>query len=243
MEYDHKTLYNQNKFYIISMFYGFIRNLSMQKSQQTGRSMIEMLGVLAIIGVLSVGGLAGYSKAMFKYKMNRTVSQISQTVARIRLAFIGQNDYSGMGDESNVNSVMVKANIIPPEYIARDPKGNIIMPYIFKNPFKGNFRIRSMDKTVEGDKEAFAISYDFIPKPACIELATIPWDATNDTGYIGVIINIPTPLEFRENNCAQTPINRIGSAIHCAKNGVMLKEAAAHACTKNKNNYLEFVFY
>ena len=27
---------------------------------QSGRSMIEMLGVLAIIGVLSVGGIAGY---------------------------------------------------------------------------------------------------------------------------------------------------------------------------------------
>ena len=27
---------------------------------QNGRSMIEMLGVLAIIGVLSVGGIAGY---------------------------------------------------------------------------------------------------------------------------------------------------------------------------------------
>ena len=36
-----------------------------------GRSMVEMLGVLAIIGVLSVGAIAGYSKAMFKYKLNR----------------------------------------------------------------------------------------------------------------------------------------------------------------------------
>ena len=36
-----------------------------------GRSMIEMLGVLAIIGVLSVGGIAGYSKAMEKWKINR----------------------------------------------------------------------------------------------------------------------------------------------------------------------------
>ncbi|MBR2136742.1 MAG: prepilin-type N-terminal cleavage/methylation domain-containing protein [Alphaproteobacteria bacterium] len=33
------------------------------KTNQSGRSMIEMLGVLAIIGVLSVGGIAGYSKA------------------------------------------------------------------------------------------------------------------------------------------------------------------------------------
>lgn len=36
----------------------------MYKNFEKGRSMIEMLGVLAIIGVLSVGGIAGYSKAM-----------------------------------------------------------------------------------------------------------------------------------------------------------------------------------
>ncbi len=39
--------------------------------QEKGRSMVEMLGVLAIIGVLSVGAISGYSKAMFKYKLNR----------------------------------------------------------------------------------------------------------------------------------------------------------------------------
>ena len=33
-------------------------------NKESGRSMVEMLGVLAIIGVLSVGAIAGYSKAM-----------------------------------------------------------------------------------------------------------------------------------------------------------------------------------
>ncbi len=37
---------------------------------QSGRSMIEMLGVLAIIGVLSVGGIAGFTKAMRMYRSN-----------------------------------------------------------------------------------------------------------------------------------------------------------------------------
>ena len=45
------------------------------REMQLGRSMIEMLGVLAIIGVLSVGGIAGYSKAMDMYKLNRLVDQ------------------------------------------------------------------------------------------------------------------------------------------------------------------------
>ena len=42
-----------------------------------GRSMVEMLGVLAIIGVLSVGAIAGYSKAMMKYKLNKQTEQLS----------------------------------------------------------------------------------------------------------------------------------------------------------------------
>lgn len=43
---------------------------------QTGRSMIEMLGVLAIVGVLSVGGIAGYSKAMTKYRINKWAEEM-----------------------------------------------------------------------------------------------------------------------------------------------------------------------
>lgn len=41
------------------------------KNSENGRSMVEMLGVLAIIGVLSAGAIAGYSKAMFQHKLNQ----------------------------------------------------------------------------------------------------------------------------------------------------------------------------
>lgn len=47
------------------------------KNNQFGRSMIEMLGVLAIIAVLSVGGIAGYSKAMEKFKVNKLLDEYS----------------------------------------------------------------------------------------------------------------------------------------------------------------------
>ncbi len=42
----------------------------MHKNNESGRSMVEMLGVLAIIGVLSVGGIAGYRTAMDRHKAN-----------------------------------------------------------------------------------------------------------------------------------------------------------------------------
>lgn len=47
---------------------------------QSGRSMIEMLGVLAIIAVLSVGGIAGYSKAMEKWKINRAAEDFNYMI-------------------------------------------------------------------------------------------------------------------------------------------------------------------
>ena len=42
-----------------------------QRKEQSGRSMVEMLGVLAIIGVLSVGGVAGYRYAMGRGMLNK----------------------------------------------------------------------------------------------------------------------------------------------------------------------------
>ena len=44
-------------------------------SPQTGRSMIEMLAVLAIMGVLAIGGIAAYSFAVSKHRANQIYNQ------------------------------------------------------------------------------------------------------------------------------------------------------------------------
>ncbi len=49
----------------------------MKKTKESGRSMVEMLGVLAIIGVLSVGGIAGYTTAMNKHRANKILNGAS----------------------------------------------------------------------------------------------------------------------------------------------------------------------
>ena len=58
---------------------------------ENGRSMVEMLGVLAIIGVLSVGGIAGYTMAMNKYKANENLATGSQCIV------LAQSDNGGDG--------------------------------------------------------------------------------------------------------------------------------------------------
>ena len=53
------------------------------KRSQKGRSMVEMLGVLAIVGVLSVGGVYGYGVAMKKHKANELLHQASMLATTI----------------------------------------------------------------------------------------------------------------------------------------------------------------
>ena len=53
------------------------------KHSQLGRSMIEMLGVLAIIAVLSVGGIAGYSKAMLMWRSNIQKNMLAEIVTNM----------------------------------------------------------------------------------------------------------------------------------------------------------------
>ncbi len=53
-------------------------------THSSGRSMLEMLGVLAIIGVLSIGALSAYTAAMNKHRANRILHDVSLAFAEIQ---------------------------------------------------------------------------------------------------------------------------------------------------------------
>ncbi len=54
------------------------------KKNESGRSMVEMLGVLAVIGVLSVGGISGYSYAMKRQRISQTINQLAVAMQSAR---------------------------------------------------------------------------------------------------------------------------------------------------------------
>ena len=74
------------------------------KKNESGRSMVEMLGVLAIIGVLSVGGIAGYTMAMNRYRANEVVDMAN------KYAVIA---YSAYMTSKMMNNGTADANAIP----------------------------------------------------------------------------------------------------------------------------------
>ena len=71
----------------------------MKNTNESGRSMVEMLGVLAIIGVLSIGGIAGYTLAMNRYRAN----EILNAAALVSIAATSAN--GGVGDDADLSAL------------------------------------------------------------------------------------------------------------------------------------------
>lgn len=100
------------------------------KHSQLGRSMIEMLGVLAIIAVLSVGGIAGFSKAMEKYKTTKLMNEYGELVRNLleyRPNFEKNNNTS-----VSLNRIAYNAGLLPAKWYnegvyMRDSYGNYLV--------------------------------------------------------------------------------------------------------------------
>ena len=97
-----------------------------------GRSMIEMLGVLAIVGVLSVGGIAGYSKAMTKFKVNKLIEEYNMLITGLieyKSSFPTQND---KGEDFDLAETVIALNLVPEtwkvfnEAYLTDSQGNLV---------------------------------------------------------------------------------------------------------------------
>ena len=97
--------------------------LKLNKTNESGRSMVEMLGVLAIIGVLSVMGIAGYTVAMSTHHANEVLNQVNRMAILISAqrqlnGGVGSptsedTPYSVELDQSNTSKIVLTASNVP----------------------------------------------------------------------------------------------------------------------------------
>jgi hypothetical protein len=156
------------------------------KINQSGRSMIEMLGVLAIVGVLSVGGIAGYSKAMSKYRINKILDQVSMMITNIRTAYAQQQSYGNLD-----NALAIDMGFVPDDLIVAGLADNAVgkIRHVFGGRvFIGSSSLDGAGEVGQVDKNAFMISLYGLPRDACIAMATADWGAGSSSGLLAMHI-------------------------------------------------------
>ena len=164
--------------------------MTMIKTNESGRSMIEMLGVLAIIGVLSVGGIAGYSKAMNKFKTNKVADNVSMLVANIKTMYAQQSSYKDL-----TKGYAVDLGVVPDELVASKTAGasGAASTVTLTNAYNGSVDINASNSvgattsySSTGDSLAFTIVFNGLSKEACITLATNDWGSGYSSGLIAI---------------------------------------------------------
>ena len=200
------------------------------KNNQSGRSMVEMLGVLAIIGVLSAGGLAGYSKAMFKHKLNSTMDQLTMLVTNIRTMYGTQDNYDGLDVESAYGLGIIAASAI-----------NEAHDEMF-NPFKGNVELAPVAARTDIANSGFTVAYKGLPKEACIALATSDWGTGAGSGYIGVEVGAD-PADNAQFTATAATVTEVGATSDDYSEGTPMTVADAIEGCAAASNTVKLYFY
>ncbi len=177
---------------------------------QYGRSMIEMLGVLAIIGVLSVGGIAGYTKAMMKSKVNSTVETMLTIASNVRTLTLRTKNYD------NLAKVAIKMKAIPEKALNGSSLG--------ANTFGGSVGLG------EFYNKSFYVAMNGLPREACVEIASkdfgsaLVYAGDGDFGANKLSSLENTNLKFANPACSSA------APYYCLKKP-MSPATAAQACS------------
>lgn len=78
------------------------------KKQQSGRSMIEMVGVLAVMGLITAGAFVLISSASSSQKRNRATDDIMEIAAGVRSVY-AEHDNFGSGIDANILAAINKS--------------------------------------------------------------------------------------------------------------------------------------
>lgn len=147
------------------------------KTAESGRSMLEMLGVIAIIGVITIGGISASSYIDSYFRTNSTFLDIENTAKDVADLYSWASDYSSLNMTTICNEDILECV---------DSSGSKVA----KNIWGGTIVIASTGAS----KDAFTITYTKVPKSACQRLISL----SNEKAYQLVSIESPTTV----NGCA-----------------------------------------
>ena len=191
---------------------------------QSGRSMVEMLGVLAIIGVLSVGAIAGYSKAMMKYKLNQHAQAVNMLINNV-LQLKDQLQHKP-NTATFYGTLLHKLNLLPDGIIYNDDRN------LTDTWFKGTIQIyysndiytNSAGQQIQNDLGAISFIFDSNSNAGAEICRNIAFAAKENAANIWTLQR----YDIRGNEY-------YGDA-YCSKNNVCLRDLNLNLVDKLCNN-------
>lgn len=160
----------------------------MKHFNEKGRSTLEMLCVLAIMGILSVIAINGYQYMMSKYKANKEVYLVQEMMSIIQQTYMQQENYEGLS-----NDTLNALKVIPSDF-GTNSKTSAADLKKLESPYGGFFHVFASNPEAENGtqwnpEDAYTtavIEIGEISQQTCLFLATTNWGVGLKEGVVGV---------------------------------------------------------
>ena len=133
-------------------------------AEESGRTMLEMLGVLAIMGVIIYGAVAGIGFGVDVYKVNACYNEVEELAQGIIDLYSWSEDYSGL---SSLTEAQFGNNDLLPSKVFTDSDNKV--------KFHGQYGSGSIMVTPIDNGQKFKITYGSLSELACTRLPNMDY--------------------------------------------------------------------
>ncbi len=170
----------------------------MLKNCQKGSSMIEMIGVMGIISMITVGIFATISKIYDRYHQTAVVTQIRDLQKNIQMRYATASDYRDL-TKNNIVKTLIDERVIPYDMVNGDQ---------IYNAYGG-------EVSLSGTQYDYTITFKNIKKPGCIDLLSIDWSVNNTSDLIKLKVDGKTYTWTGLNGSLELPVDLQDAAALC----------------------------
>ena len=169
------------------------------KTNENGRSMIEMLGVLAIMGILTTSGVALYSKALYQRKVSSVVDQASELMTNIKNVYVSRRNFDGLDSASEkVIKYKIIPNSIKVETKTTEPAEGSEEEPVTENSLTHAMGGRVKFAAIGEDKKTFEMTFADLDITTCIKLAVSDWGEANKVCASSTESNCDSDGEYKQ---------------------------------------------
>lgn len=194
--------------------------MSFIKNNQKGSSLIETLGVLTIIMVLSVSAMKVISNAYEVLKQSLVIFEIKDVQKAISGVYNYSGNYNQLFKDNNQYKILCETDKTIPNQLCIKSDSD----YKLKHKLGGNIILTPWD-----DFNNYSIKVDGLNKKNCMEITEIDWVNKKKVDIYKLEINGSEVAHYPQEGEKSFPIPTMKAISSCSKNG--------------KENFIELFFY
>lgn len=166
----------------------------MHQNNQNGRSMIEMIGVLAVIGILTTGGFNLVMKARMHQAINEVVDTVTSLAAKVRHII---RDYQ-LDNPSTTAGTSIQAYVVTAQ----------AYPDVLEESWTDRNDV-TYDVTYGGGSPMFWVIASNLSEEMCLHLSNGNYGTGVSSGFVGLkygengaTLQSPVPIATAVDNCS-----------------------------------------